>query len=227
MRWLLARAEGNANLAKNYWPLLTKWADYLRAKGLDPENQLSTDDFAGHLAHNSNLSIKAIEAVASYSELAKLIGDSARATDYRNSAKQMAEQWERMAADGDHYKLAFDKTGTWSQKYNLVWDKVLGLNLFAPAIARKEMAFYLAHQNEFGLPLDNRKTYTKLDWIVWTATLAEDPNDFQRADCAAVQICGPDADARAAFGLVRHSGCEAAGISGAVGGRRGVYQNAG
>jgi len=64
----VARAEGNANLARSYWPLLTKWADYLRAKGLDPENQLSTDDFAGHLAHNSNLSIKAIEAVASYAE---------------------------------------------------------------------------------------------------------------------------------------------------------------
>jgi Domain of unknown function (DUF4965)/Domain of unknown function (DUF1793)/Domain of unknown function (DUF5127)/Domain of unknown function (DUF4964) len=175
----LARAEGNANLARSYWPLLTKWADYLRAKGLDPENQLSTDDFAGHLAHNANLSIKAIEAVASYAELAKLLGDSARASDYRNTAKQMAEQWERMAADGDHYRLAFDKTGTWSQKYNLVWDTVLGLNLFAPAIARKEMAFYLQHQNEFGLPLDNRKTYAKLDWIVWTATLAESAKDFQ------------------------------------------------
>lgn len=175
----VARAEGNANLAKSYWPLLTKWADYLRAKGLDPENQLSTDDFAGHLAHNSNLSIKAIEAVASYAELARLIGDSARAADYRNTARQMAEEWERMAADGDHYRLAFDKTGTWSQKYNLVWDKVLGLNLFAPTIARKEMAFYLQHQNEFGLPLDNRKTYTKLDWIVWTATLADNPKDFE------------------------------------------------
>jgi hypothetical protein len=175
----VAKAEGNANLAKSYWPLLTKWADYLRAKGLDPENQLSTDDFAGHLAHNSNLSIKAIEAVASYSELAKMLGDSARATDYRNIAKQMAEQWERMALDGDHYKLAFDKAGTWSQKYNLVWDKVLGLNLFDSSIARKEMALYLQHQNEFGLPLDNRRTYTKLDWIVWTATLADDQRDFQ------------------------------------------------
>ena len=175
----VARAEGNVNLARNYWPLLTKWADYLRAKGLDPENQLSTDDFAGHLAHNSNLSIKAIEAVASYAELAKLLGDTARAAAYRNTAKQMAEQWERMAADGDHYRLAFDKTGTWSQKYNLVWDKVLGLDLFDRNIARKEMAFYLSHQNEFGLPLDNRKTYTKLDWIVWTATLADDPKDFQ------------------------------------------------
>jgi hypothetical protein len=175
----VARAEGNVYLARSYWPLLTKWADYLRAKGLDPENQLSTDDFAGHLAHNSNLSIKAIEAVASYAELARLLGDSARANDYRNTAKQMAEQWERMAADGDHYRLAFDKTGTWSQKYNLVWDRVLGLNLFDRNIARKEMAFYLAHQNEFGLPLDNRKAYTKLDWIVWTATLADDAKGFQ------------------------------------------------
>jgi len=175
----VARAEGAANLARSYWPLLTKWADYLRAKGLDPENQLSTDDFAGHLAHNANLSIKAIEAVASYAELAKLLGDSERATAYRKSAKQMAEQWEHMAADGDHSRLAFDKTGTWSQKYNLVWDKVLGLNLFAPSIAHAEIAFYLLHQNEFGLPLDNRKTYTKLDWIVWAATLTDDPKEFQ------------------------------------------------
>jgi hypothetical protein len=175
----IAKAEGNVDLARSYWPLLTKWADYLRTKGLDPENQLSTDDFAGHLAHNANLSIKAIEAVASYGELARLMGDSERATEYLNTAKQMAEQWEHMASDGDHYRLAFDKPGTWSQKYNLVWDKVLGLNLFDPSIGRKEMSFYLLHQNEFGLPLDNRKTYTKLDWIAWTATLADNPKDFQ------------------------------------------------
>jgi hypothetical protein len=175
----IARAEGNVNLARSYWPLLTKWADYLRQKGLDPENQLSTDDFAGHLAHNSNLSIKAIEALASYAELAKLIGDSKQATDYRHAAEQMATQWKRMAADGDHYRLAFDKPGTWSQKYNLVWDKILGLNLFDRDIIQKEMSFYLRNQNEFGLPLDNRAVYTKVDWIVWTATLADNPNDFR------------------------------------------------
>ena len=175
----LAHVEGNAAFAERYWPEVTKWAEYLKAKGLDPENQLSTDDFAGHLAHNANLSIKAILALGSYAMLADMTGRRAAASEYRATAQDFARKWEQMALDGDHYRLAFDKPGTWSQKYNLVWDKLLGLNLFPAEVARKEMAFYLAHQNQFGLPLDNRKDYTKLDWILWTATLADRPADFE------------------------------------------------
>ena len=174
----LARAEGNANFSQPYWPQLKKWAEYLKAKGLDPENQLCTDDFAGHLAHNTNLSIKAIVALDCYSQLAEQLGEKSEAASYHALAKQMAGQWEKMANDGDHYRLAFDKSATWSQKYNLVWDKLLGLKLFAPEIARKEIAYYKSKQNAFGLPLDNRSTYTKLDWILWTATMADNANDF-------------------------------------------------
>jgi hypothetical protein len=174
----LSNAQGNYHLAEEYWPELTKWAGYLRTKGLDPENQLSTDDFAGHLAHNANLSIKAIEGLAAYAQLAKGLGKAEAAAQYAETAKQMAAQWQVMAKDGDHYKLAFDKPGTWSQKYNLVWDRVLDLELFPSAVAHTEIAFYLQHLNLYGLPLDNRADYTKLDWDVWTAMLTDDPKEF-------------------------------------------------
>jgi hypothetical protein len=175
----IAHAEGNTDFAKPFWPLLTKWADYLSSKGLDPENQLSTDDFAGHLAHNANLSIKAIEAIAAYGQLAKELGHPEEARKYRALAEDMAKKWVPLAIDGDHYKLAFDKPGTWSQKYNLAWDTILGLNLFPAKVREQEVAYYKTKLNPYGLPLDNRATYTKLDWEIWTATLTSNRDDFQ------------------------------------------------
>lgn len=174
----LGKEQGNWHLAKQYWPQVSKWAEYLRAKGLDPENQLSTDDFAGHLAHNANLSIKAIEALAAYAEIARGLGEIEVANSYLGEAKSMASKWAQMDSDGDHYKLAFDKPGSWSQKYNLVWDQVLALNLFPARVRQTELAFYLQHINEYGLPLDNRADYTKLDWELWTATLADRADQF-------------------------------------------------
>jgi hypothetical protein len=178
----MSREENNWEFARQYWPQFTKWAEYLGDKGLDPANQLSTDDFAGHLAHNSNLSIKAIEALAAYAQMARGVGKAEVADEYARLAAGMAAKWQAMAIDGDHYKLAFDKPGTWSQKYNLVWDRILEFNLFPDRVRQAEMAFYLKHLNEFGLPLDNRADYTKLDWEIWTATLADSP-----------QPAGPDA----------------------------------
>jgi len=174
----LARAEGSAQLAERYWPQLTKWAEYLKEKGLDPENQLTTDDFAGHVAHNSNLSIKAIDALAAYADLAHLLKQEKVFREYSDTARSMAAKWVSMAQEGDHYKLAFNSPSTWSQKYNLVWDKVLDYNLFPASVRETEMAYYSKHINRYGLPLDSRADYTKLDWSIWTATLASDPKQF-------------------------------------------------
>jgi hypothetical protein len=171
----MSQEQGNWDFVRAYWPQFTQWAEYLRDKGLDPENQLSTDDFAGHLAHNANLSIKAIEALAAYAQMARALGKSDVAAEYSRLAAEMATKWQAMAIDGDHYKLAFDKPGTWSQKYNLVWDQILGLHLFPAQVRQTEIAFYLQHLNAYGLPLDNRRDYTKLDWEIWTATLADAP----------------------------------------------------
>lgn len=175
---VISKLDGNSEYAQRYWRVLEQWAKYLKEKGLDPENQLCTDDFAGHLAHNANLSLKAIVALGAYAQMCEMAGKRDEARRYRATAEQFAKEWIKRADDGDHFRLAFDKPGTWSQKYNLVWDRLLGLKLFPPEVARKEIAYYKTKLNPYGLPLDNRALYTKTDWEVWTATLAESRADF-------------------------------------------------
>ncbi|HEV7926241.1 MAG TPA: DUF5127 domain-containing protein [Verrucomicrobiae bacterium] len=175
----VSQIDGNTHFVDPWWPKLAQWAEYLEKYGLDPENQLCTDDFMGLLAHNANLSIKAILGLACYGDLCRLRGDEAGAEKYRQIAKTDAEHWMQAANDGDHSRLAFDKPGTWSQKYNLVWDRILGLNIFSPEVARREVAYYKTKLQPYGLPLDSRKKLTKTDWTFWSATLADNQADFE------------------------------------------------
>jgi hypothetical protein len=175
----LARAEGGADFAAHYWPLLERWAGYLQTNGFDPEEQLCTDDFTGPLAHNANLAAKAICAVGAFAQLCDLRGQSAPAEQWRRIAQVAARRWMEMADDEDHYRLAFDQPGTWSQKYNLVWDRVLGLNLFPDSVRLKETAFAREKLNPYGLPLDIRETYTEPGWSLWTASFTRDRANFE------------------------------------------------
>src|SRR5438067_11011228 len=106
--------DGNADFAGLYWKQLAQWADYLKSKGFDPENQLCTDDFAGHLAHNVNLSAKAIVALGAYAQLCRRRGDAKTADGYLALARKFAARWVKEADDGDHFRLAFDRPDTWS-----------------------------------------------------------------------------------------------------------------
>ncbi len=175
---MICKIDGNTDWVNTYWNICTRWVNYLVNNGQDPDTQLCTDDFAGHWAHNANLSIKAIMGIAGYAEMCKMRGRNDMYERYMNIAKKMAQVWEIDARDGDHYKLAFDRGGSWSQKYNMVWDKMWGINIFPKQVMEREMKFYLTKQNNYGLPLDNREGYTKSDWVYWTASMATDNETF-------------------------------------------------
>jgi hypothetical protein len=99
---------------------------------------------------------------------------------YSALAREYVARWEKMGLEGNHFRLAFDQPGSWSQKYNLVWDKLLDLNLFPKSIAERELSFYRSHTNPYGIPLDNRADYTKIDWLAWTGSLAGSRSEFAR-----------------------------------------------
>ena len=172
--------DGNTSYVKKYWDIMTTWADYLVENGLHPANQLCTDDFAGHWAGNCNLAIKAIMGIAGYAEIAKMMGKDDVYAKYNAKAKEMAAAWESETKVKDHYELAYGAgEDTWSQKYNMVWDKLWKTGIIPGGAMQTEVKYYLKKQNKYGLPLDVRKDYTKSDWIMWSAAMADTDKDFQ------------------------------------------------
>lgn len=174
----LVRAEGCIDYAARYWDLLTQWADYLVEVGFNPGEQLCTDDFSGVLAGNVNLSAKAILGLGCYAAMAQGLGQPDIASRYRKIAEKFAGEWIEAAPEGGGTRLAFDQAGTWSLKYNLVWDRLLSLGLFPREALQREHVFYRSKVMKYGVPLDQRRTLTKPEWMLWAASLVDDPELF-------------------------------------------------
>ena len=92
------KAENDFEYAMTHFAVLKQWADYLVRTGWNPQNQLCTDDFAGHMAHNCNLAIKAILGIAAFGYICNQLGVGGEsyfqcAKDYAKNGKQRL--WRR------------------------------------------------------------------------------------------------------------------------------------
>ena len=170
----VCKLDGSPDFAAPHMEVLKKWCEYLLTYGADPGEQLCTDDFAGHLSHNVNLSAKAIMGIEAFALLARQMGQEEVYGEYHEKAVKMAGDWEKRADAGDHTALSFGDRDSWSLKYNLVWDKFFGSSLFREDVYRKEIDYYIKKSNVYGVPLDSRKEYTKSDWILWCASMTDD-----------------------------------------------------
>lgn len=166
--------NGDTELFDENKSMMKSWVEYLIRYGYDPADQLCTDDFAGRLARNCNLSLKAILGIAAYADLS---GDET----YMNIAKEWAKNWE-IDAKANHVgtRLTFDDSEGWSIKYNMVWDNILGYGIFSDEIKKNEVKVYTEKMNRYGVPLDSREYYTKIDWLMWSGCIWNDKEYFDK-----------------------------------------------
>ncbi|MBE6631302.1 MAG: DUF4965 domain-containing protein [Ruminococcaceae bacterium] len=177
----ICEADGNTDFVRPYMDTVTKWNEYLIRYGLDPENQLCTDDFAGHMAHNVNLSVKAIMGIEGYSRILKRFGEDKKAEEMHLKAKEYAVSLMERARNADgSFRLAYDRPDTFSLKYNSVWDKLWKTELFTEDFYKGEIERYKKELLPYGAPLDSREKYGKSDWLLWVASLAETKEDFMK-----------------------------------------------
>ena len=170
---IMTAAGASEKQAKKNFPLLKKWVKYLEKYGLKPSNQLCTDDFAGHLANNANLAIKALAGLEAFSVVCKRLGKDALAQEYRKKAEKFAEDFKAIVGEGI-MPLAYGMEGSYSLKYNILFDKLFGFSLIGQDVCERETSYYIQKNERCGVPLDTRRDYTKSDWILWCAALTDE-----------------------------------------------------
>ncbi|KAL6244980.1 hypothetical protein RBB50_007755 [Rhinocladiella similis] len=156
---------------QSHYAILQQWSEYLIQYSLLPGQQLSTDDFAGQLANQTNLAIKGIVGLACMANVADAVGQSSNSSNYTSISTEYFSNWTTFAIDpsGHHTMLAYQWRSSWGLLYNIFPARLFSLSIIPDSIFDMQCAWYPGVSQAFGVPLDNRHALTKSDWELWTA----------------------------------------------------------
>ena len=186
------------------YKLWHQWTGYLVEFSLRPENQLSTDDFAGPLQLQTNLALKGIIGIKAMSGIAATIRKNWDTKHFNDLAEEYVDKWADygISRDRSHAQLSYDWYGSWTTLYNLYADALLCFHLegtslsppnsaassygdqkpigpdrvgFVPLqVYEMQSSWYHYVRQRYGLPLDSRHLYTKTDWEFFAIAVASD-----------------------------------------------------
>ncbi|CEH18783.1 hypothetical protein CBOM_05493 [Ceraceosorus bombacis] len=159
---------------KQHYSIMQQWAQFLIEDSLIPATQLSTDDFAGELANQTNLALKGISGIAAIGEVATLLGKHSDAKQYQNVSATYIQSFYgfSISKDGSHTKLAYQDDSSWGTLYNLFGDRLLNLQLVSREIYDIQDSWYPKKAARYAVPLDSRHGWAKTDWELFTSAIS-------------------------------------------------------
>ncbi|KAK3066258.1 hypothetical protein LTR53_017468 [Teratosphaeriaceae sp. CCFEE 6253] len=162
------RSGDMAYLDPTKYDILKQWAEFLVNDSLVPANQISTDDFAGALANQTNLALKGMVGIQAFAMIANMTGHAADGANFSSIAREYIAQWQTLGiaheASPPHATLAYGMNETHGLLYNLYADALLETRLVPREVYRMQSDFYPTVADKYGVPLDTRHNYTKNDW---------------------------------------------------------------
>ncbi|KAL2063340.1 hypothetical protein VTL71DRAFT_5145 [Oculimacula yallundae] len=187
----LAYAQRNDDVSylSQHYKILKQWTQYLIDEALIPADQISTDDFAGSLANQTNLALKGIIGIQAMAQIANLTNNQVDGANYTNIALDYITKWQSLGIAHDasppHTTLSYGMNDTHGLLYNLYGDRLLNLNFVPQSVYDMQSTFYPTVKQKYGVPLDTRHSYTKSDWEMWCAAIAsEDTKNIFISDLA-------------------------------------------
>jgi hypothetical protein len=125
-------------------------------------------------SNQTNLALKGIIGLKAMAHITELTGDNNKT--YASVADDYLKFWLdnaiNKAANPPHSKLAYQDNNSHGLLYNLYADRLLGLNFVPQSVYDMQSNFYQTIMMKYGVPLDTRHNWTKSDWEMFCAAIA-------------------------------------------------------